>query len=348
MKQIRLFSEPARSTEERHGQLELFGRELRAERPRAAPARPDLARGLDRARAFAGAALAPNTRRAYAWEWKSFAAWCGRAEVPPLPASGWTVAIYLAELAEDGHRRPAGIKVALAAICKAHEAAGAPSPREDPAVRATWRGIRRELGTAPHQKRPLLVEDIRKAVAALPNNLEGLRDRALLLLGWSGGFRRSELVALRVGDVRQVKRGLKVIIRRSKKDQEGKGRAIGVARGKHPETCPVAAVAKWIERARIEEGALFRRLDRWGGVRADAVSGHFHARLVKRAAALAGLDPREYSGHSLRAGFTTAAAEAGKTERQIMRITGHASEAMVRRYIREAELIDEGLADLGL
>ena len=327
------------------GQLKLFEREQLRARERA-PAAPDLAGGLDRAKAFASAALAPNTRRAYAREWSSFTAWCARGELAALPATGWTVAIYLAELAQE--RRPAGIKVALAAICKAHEAAGARSPRDDPEVRATWRGIKRVHGTAPVvQKRPLLVEAVRKAVASWPNTLKGLRDRALLLLGFAGAFRRGELVALQLGDVREVERGLKVMIRRSKTDQEGKGRVIGISRGKRPETCPVAAVAKWIARARIEDGPLFRRLDRWGGVRAGAVSGHYEALVVKRAAKIAGLDPRDFSGHSLRAGFTTAAAAAGASEREIMRTTGHASEGMVRRYIREEKLFDDR-ADLGL
>lgn len=350
MKQILLLADPApRPAPAERGQLELFERQqLRADRPARAGV-PDLARGLDRAKGFASAALAANTRRAYAWEWKSFSAWCARAEVSPLPATGWTVAIYLAELVDDQHRRPAGIKVALAAICKAHEAAGVPSPREDPAVRATWKGIRNELGTAPqHQKRPLLVEPLRKAVASLPNTLEGLRDRALLLLGWSGAFRRGELVALQVTDVREVERGLEVLIRRSKTDQEGRGRRLGVPRGRHPDTCPVAAVARWIERAHLEEGPLFRRLDRWGGVRAGAVSGHYQAKLVKRAAVIAGLDPREFSGHSLRAGWVSNAARAGHDERRIMKTTGHASEAMVRRYIREAGLFDDLADDLGL
>jgi len=208
-------------------------------------------------------------------------------------------------------------------------------------VRMTAAGIRRTLGTAPHQARPILVEDLKAMLAALPDDLRGLRDRALLLIGFVGGFRRSELVGLDVEDVTEEAEGLRINIRRSKTDQDGAGREIGILRGRHPLTDSVAALAEWREAAGIEEGPIFREVDRGDRVGSERLSDRAVSRIVKQAAERVGIDPATVSGHSLRSGLATSAAAAGAPERSIMRTTGHRSEAMVRRYIRAGSIFTE-------
>ena len=171
---------------------------------------------------------------------------------------------------------------------------------------------------------------------ALPDDLRGSRDRALLLVGFAGGMRRSEIIGLDMEDVAIEPEGLAVTIRRSKTDQEGQGRLIGIVRGaRGPLTDPVAAIEDWRAAAGIESGPLFREVDRAGRVGAGRLSDRAVARIVKRSAARVGIDPERVSGHSLRAGLATSAAAAGAPERVIMSTTGHRSVTMVRRYIRQ-------------
>lgn len=302
----------------------------------------ELVAGEERARAYAADARAENTRRAYASQWRGFTAWCTARKVCPLPAVGPDVAIYLAELADAG-RAPAGISLALTAISQQHVLAGLDSPRAHRAAKETWKGIRRKLGTAQVGKEPLLVDGLKRALDALPATLAGLRDRALLLLGFSIASRRSELVALRVEDLLEVRQGLEVLIRKSKTDQEGKGQRVAVLLGTTEGTCPVRAVRAWLAASGIKSGPIFQAISRWGKLSGRPLAGHYVATLVKRAAVAAGLSVAELSGHSLRAGFATAAAMAGASEREIMKTTRHASVAMVQRYIRRADLF-EGLA----
>jgi integrase len=177
----------------------------------------------------------------------------------------------------------------------------------------------------------------------------GARDRALILLGFAGAFRRSELVGLDVEDCAFGKDGLTVTLRRSKTDQEGAGRRIGIPFGSNPETCPVRTMQTWIERAGIGAGPLFRSINRHGQVQPGRLSGIDVARVVKKLAQRAGLDAAKYAGHSLRAGHATSAAIAGASERSIMNQTGHRSVQMVRRYIRDGSLFRENSAGkLGL
>ena len=239
----------------------------------------------------------------------------------------------------------------LTAITKAHQIAGHPSPAtmQQPAVSETLKGIRRTLGTAQQTKAPLLTADVRRMVEALPDTVAGRRDRALLLLGFAGGFRRSELAALDVGDVLPTEDGLVVKLRRSKTDPEGKGRDVGIPYGSTPSTCPVRALTAWKTAAGISEGALFRGVDRHGRVGTVRLHKDSVGLVVKRAAEAAGLDPAKYAGHSLRAGLATQAYLNGAGELAIMRQTGHRSLAMVRRYIRDGSLFRENpAAKLGL
>ena len=237
----------------------------------------------------------------------------------------------------------------LNAIAEAHKAMGAESPTSAGIVRATLKGIRRTLGTAAAQKAPTLTDDIRATVDVADAGLIGARDRALILLGFAGAFRRSELVSLDIENCAFGKDGLTVTLRRSKTDQDGAGRKIGIPYGSNPETCPVRTVLAWIEQAGISGGPLFRSINRHGRVQLGRLSGIDVARVVKKLALRAGLDAAKYTGHSLRAGHATSAAIAGASERSIMNQTGHRSVQMVRRYIREGSLFRENSAGkLGL
>jgi len=205
------------------------------------------------------------------------------------------------------------------------------------------------MGTAPIQKAAALTDDIRAMIDATDAGLIGLRDRALILLGFAGAFRRSELVGLTVDDCAFGKDGLTVTLRRSKTDQAEAGRKIGIPYGSNPETCPVRNLQSWIEQGGVSGGPLFRSINRHGQVQPVGLSGIDVARVVKKLAERAGLDSAKYAGHSLRAGHATSAAIAGASERSIMNQTGHRSVQMVRRYIRDGSLFRENSAGkLGL
>ncbi len=300
-----------------------------------------------RARDYARGARAANTRRAYRADWADFTAWCQERGRSALPAAPETVALYLADRAE--HCKTSTLQRRLVAIAQAHKAAELESPTTHASVRAVWSGIRRTHGTAQIGKQAAVTADVRAMVATLPDALPGWRDRALLLLGFAGAFRRGELVALDVADITSTRDGLVVTVRRGKTDQEGQGRQVGIPYGSRLLTCPVRAVEHWRVATGITSGPLFRPINRHGQVRPTRLTDQSVALIVKRAAEAAGLDAARYAGHSLRAGLATAAAAAGVSERAIMAQTGHKSVPMVRRYIRDGSLFNENAAaDVGL
>jgi integrase len=298
---------------------------------------------------YIASALADGTQKLYAARWKLFVAWCEEQNHIPLPADPAVVANYLAELAHQkmtvstiaGHRL---------AIATAHQVAGVtPPPTQAEVVRLTMKGIRRKLGVRPQPKTALLTQNVREMIRALPPTLIGTRDRALLLLGFAGAMRRSEIVALNVDDVGFHPEGLRVLIRRSKEDQEGEGQTIGIPYGSHPETCPVRALQEWLNAAHIIEGSLFRPVAKGGRLQPTRLSDRAVAEVVKRSAKRVGIDPETVSGHSLRSGFATTAAKCRVPERDIMRQTRHKSLEMVRRYNQEGELfVDNPAASIGL
>jgi site-specific recombinase XerD len=302
---------------------------------------------LDKAREFARHSKAENTLRGYRSDWRDFCAWCERNTQRPLPASPESVASYIAECA--GRLKVGSIQRRLNAIAEAHKATGLESPTSSGMVRNTLKGIKRTLGTAAVQKAPAVTADILAMVGVSDDGVIGLRDRALILLGFAGAFRRAELVALDLADMDFTRDGLTVTLRRSKTDQEGQGRRIGVPYGANPDTCPVRVLQSWLELAAITEGSVFRSLTRHGRVQQDRLSPGDVARVLKKLAQRSGLDPAKYAGHSLRAGHATSAAASGASERSIMNQTGHRSVQMVRRYIREGSLFRENSAGkLGL
>jgi integrase len=217
-------------------------------------------------------------------------------------------------------------------------------PTKDPEVERTLRGIRRVKGIAPNGKAPILTPLLRQMVAALPDDLSGLRDKAILLIGFAGAFRRSEIVGLQFRDVQSSDIGLIITLRRSKTDQEGASFTKGIPIGTSDATCPKCALETWLQLAGITTGPIFRPVDRWGHVGDRALSSLGVARTVKRALTALEVDTEDYSGHSLRAGLVTAAAMAGLSERVIMQQTGHKNTEMLRRYIREGSLFRENAA----
>ena len=298
------------------------------------------------ARRYADHAHAANTRRAYAADWRDFQAWCTGQGVAALPASPATVALYLTAAASE--RRVATLQRRLAAIRQAHGRAGVPFDGHDPVLRNVWRGIRRTHGTASRGKAAVRTAVLRDMSAALGDTLADVRDRALLVLGFAGALRRSELVGLDVEDVEATSDGLVVTLRRSKVDQEGQGRVLGLPYGSHAGTCPVRTLLAWRECATAAEGPLtagplFRPI-RHARVLEGRLSDRAVARVVQRAAARVGLDPAQFAGHSLRAGLVTSAAAAGIPERAIMAQTGHARADTLRRYIRTGTLFQENAA----
>ncbi|MGH2689686.1 MAG: site-specific integrase, partial [Actinomycetota bacterium] len=289
-----------------------------------------------RAQEYVTAARAPATLRAYRSDWAEFSSWARDRDLVTLPAEPSTVALYLTDLA--GLAKNSTLARRLASISAAHRAAGHPSPTDDPGVKAVWAGSRRTHGSVPDRAAPITVPLLRRMVDALPAGLGGLRDRALLLVGFAGALRRSELVALDVADVSERDEGLVIVLRRSKTDHEGAGREVGLPYGSNPATCPVRSLRVWVDMAGITAGPLFRPVDRHGKISDNRLSAAGANRIVQRAVARTGADPRLYSAHSLRAGLATAAAEAGVPERSIMNQTGHRSLVVARGYIRRGSL----------
>jgi integrase len=302
---------------------------------------------IGEAREYAAHSRAESTTRAYAGDWGRFVVWCEASGETPLPARPLVIASYLAHLAGEG-LSVSTLSRALVAIGQAHLLAGYESPRKSAEVREVLRGIQRTHGTAQKSKRPLVLAELSRVCHGLPDWTISVRDRALLLIGFAGAFRRSELVSLDVSDLELEDRGYVAHLRRSKTDQLAHGRDVAIPYGSDPLTCPVRALEAWLEMACIDAGAIFRQVDRHGRI-GGRLSPASVASIVKRYAAAAGVDPRELSGHSLRSGLATSAAAAGKSERAIMAQTGHRSYQMVRRYIHRASLFDEcGAVGIGL
>jgi len=285
---------------------------------------------------YVRASVADNTRRAYRSDLKHFLDWGGT-----LPATDVLVADYLASHAET--LAVATLCRRIASVAKAHTSKGLQSPTTSALVKSTIRGIKRIHGIPQRVSTPLLVEDLMKIMAMLGDGVKETRDRALLLLGFAGGFRRSELVALNVENTQAVRQGMVVTITKSKTDQENTGRKVGIPHGR-TRWCPVTALTDWLALSGIEEGPIFRPVDRHGRMQDQRLSGEAVSMIVKARVETIGLNPQEFSGHSLRAGLATSAASAGVSSWKIRQQTGHASDAMLARYIRSGELFVDNAA----
>jgi integrase len=271
----------------------------------------------------------------------------GRGAGKPAGRPGDLV-LYLSTLAESA--KVSTLTRRISAISQAHQAAGLDSPSAHLAVRKLMAGIRRQKGTAQIGKRPLATAELRALFAPLHSGrILDIRDRALLLTGFAGAFRRSELVGLDVSDLEYNNAGLIVNIRRSKTDQEGQGRRVGLPYGSTPPTCPVRALEAWLAVRGAADGPLFRAINRHGQLAGRRLTTQSVALIIKRLAAHAGREAKDLAGHSLRAGLATAAAAAGVSERAIMAQTGHRSLATLRKYVGEGSLfLENAAAKVGL
>lgn len=303
----------------------------------------ELHRLIETSQAYMRLAKAPNTLRAYNGDWRQFEQWCLTRGLQALPASAEAVVLFLTEQA--GLRKVSTVTRRLSAISVAHQLAGFGSPSEAAEVRALMTGLRRARGTMPDRRRPLLAEQLESVLKHLPGGALGLRDRALLLVGFAGAFRRSELVGLDWEECEFVEQGVAIRLRRSKTDQKGEGRRIGIPYRPKRASCPVRALAEWREHGGWEAGPVFRPVTRHGDVEEKRLSDRAVARIVQRSLLRAGIDAEGYAGHSLRAGFATSAARGGASERAIMNQTGHKSVTTLRQYIREGSLFLENAVE---
>ena len=281
------------------------------------------------------ASLSDNSRKSYRSDLKQFLSWGGT-----IPATPEMVAVYLAAHAEL--HAIATLCRRLVSINKAHVAQGLVSPTNSELVRATLRGIRHTHGSAQRQVAPAIKEDLLAMVAGL-DGIKGIRDKALLLIGFAGAFRRSELVALTVADIEMAQQGMVINLQFSKTDQEGRGRKVAIpyARGA---VCPVLALQSWLTVSGITEGPIFRGVNRHGQIAEARLSAQAVAMVVKECAQAVGLDAAKYAGHSLRAGLVTSAAQLGVSSWKIRAQTGHRSDTMLARYIRDANLFVDNAA----
>jgi len=292
---------------------------------------------LGRAAAFSARSRAANTRRAYRTAFADYSAWCADLDVPPLSPDPVQVGMYLAGLPERALTLST-IRLRATAIAAAHRASGHSLDLRHPAIASVISGIARTLGRRQRQVSPVLASELIAILEALPSSPAGARDRALLLIGFGGALRRSELVALDLADLAEAETGIKVLVRFSKSDQEGRGEEVGISRGGTPELCPVTALERWLDHRGRAHGPLFQRILKGGHIRAVRLCDRSIARIVKSAVAGAGLDPARYSGHSLRAGLATSAAIAGADLTHIMNQTRHRSAEVARRYVRDADI----------
>ena len=299
---------------------------------------------LENAQGFLTTTVADSTKEIYARDWKGFVRWCDGLGLPHLPSSPDVVACYFTSLAMKDFRVTT-IRRHCAAIAAVHREAGYPAPTSHPAIKELLRGITRQIGSPAKPVDALLSEDIKRMAAALPNTFMGARDKALILIGFAGAFRRSEIVGLNVDDVSNRDEGIVLLLRHSKTDQQGKGRWVGIPYGKNPDTCPVTALRLWLEVSGLTEGAIFRGLDKHNHLVSDRLSRRSVGNVIKRAAEAAGLDPEKYSGHSLRSGHCTQASRAGVAEHIIAQQTGHKSMSSLKRYIRLGRIFEENSAD---
>jgi integrase len=283
-----------------------------------------------------------NTKHAYGTDWKLFSEWCEKNGLQNLPADPETIVYYITFLGKT--LKASSIKRKMTAISQRHETAGFSSPTKTPLVKGVWDGLQRTIGIKEEGKDALWLHDLRKIVQSL--DLEktiGIRNRALLVIGWAGAFRRSEIVNLDLEDITFTRDGLIVHLNRSKTDQKGEGQEVALPYGSNRLTCPVRALKDWLEVCKLNSGALFRGVDRHGNIQ-DRLTPQSVRLIVKSCCKKVGLNPEHFGAHSLRSGFCSTAARAGKTEHQIMRQTRHKRSDSLQRYIRHGTLFEDNAA----
>lgn len=298
----------------------------------------DIAPISDSAKKYVIESTSAATRKAYKSDLRIFAHWCNERNLPAMPSTPSIVADFIAHQAAEDNIGASTLNRRVAAIKYAHELNNLVSPTKDKIVSATLKGIRRNQSKPVVKKQAATIDTIYQLLAQIDKTSPmGKRDYALLILGFAGAFRRSELAALNIEDLAFNDKGIVVTIRKSKTDQDGQGQTIAIPNGK----LNISGIVKtWIEFAGIESGALFRSVNRGGNVGTAAINDKTVARVIKKYAKLANLDASLFSGHSLRSGFITSAAESGANLFKIMDVSRHKSVETVRGYVRSAEQFD--------
>ena len=282
-----------------------------------------------------------NTVRAYKSDFNDFRLFCSQNGFKSLPTEPKIVSLYLTHLSTK-EAKMSTLKRRLVSIGVIHKLKGHYLDTKHPSIIENILGIKRRKGSVQIGKKPILINNLKQIIDVIDeqknDEKKKFRDRSVILIGFSGGFRRNEIVSLDYDDLDFVQEGLKINLKRSKTDQFGEGSVKGLPYFDNSQYCPVVSIQKWIEISKISSGALFRRFTKGSRLSDDRLTDQTVALLIKKYLKLAGIDSKNYSGHSLRSGFATSAAEAGAEERSIMAMTGHKSTEMVRRYIKEANL----------
>ena len=284
---------------------------------------------------------AVNTIRAYQSDFNDFRIFCSKNSFRSMPTDPKIVSLYLTQLSTN-EAKMSTLKRRIVSIGVIHKLKGHYLDTKHPSIIENLMGIKRRKGSIQKGKKPLLINNLKEIIDAIDQQnkeeVKKLRDRAIILIGFSGGFRRNEIVSLDYEDLDFVQEGLKINLRRSKTDQFGEGFVKGLPYFDNSQYCPVVSMQKWIEISKINTGALFRRFNKGSNLSENRLTDQTVALLIKEYLKLVGIDSKNYSGHSLRSGFATSAAESGAEERSIMAMTGHKSAEMVRRYIKEANI----------
>jgi site-specific recombinase XerD len=282
-----------------------------------------------------------NTVRAYKSDFNDFGIFCSQNGFKSLPSEPKIVSIYLTYLSTK-EAKISTLRRRLVSIGVIHKLKGHYLDTKHPSIIENLMGIKRRKGSIQKAKKPILINHLKAIIDVIDQQnkeeIKKLRDRTIILIGFSGGFRRNEIVSLNCDDLDFVPEGLKINIRRSKTDQFGEGLIKALPYFNNSEYCPVVSMKKWIDISKISNGPIFRRFLKGSKLSINRLTDQTIALLIKEYLTLAGIDNRNYSGHSLRSGFATSAAESGAEERSIMAMTGHKSTEMVRRYIKEANL----------
>ncbi|MGL3827675.1 site-specific recombinase XerD [Candidatus Pelagibacter ubique HIMB4] len=284
---------------------------------------------------------AKNTIRAYKSDFNDFSLFCNKNGFNSFPTNPQIVSLYLTNLSKNDLKMST-LKRRLVSIGIVHKLKGHYLDTKHPSIIENIMGIKRRKGSIQRGKKPILINNLKNIINVIDDQkieeIKKLRDRSIILIGFSGGFRRNEIVSLDYEDLDFVQEGLKINLRRSKTDQFGEGSAKGLPYFENSKYCPVVSITEWIKISKINSGALFRRFNKGSKLSEKRLTDQTVALLIKEYLKLAGIENTNYSGHSLRSGFATSAAEAGAEERSIMAMTGHKSTEMVRRYIKEANL----------
>ena len=284
---------------------------------------------------------ANNTVRAYNSDFNNFGLFCAQNGFKSLPSEPKIVSLYLTYLSTKGSKIST-LKRRLVSIGVIHKLKGHYLDMKHPSIIENIMGIKRRKGSSQKRKKPILISTLKKIINVIDEQnkeeIKKFRDRSIILIGFSGGFRRNEIVTLDHDDLDFVPEGIKINLRRSKTDQFGEGFTKALPYFDNPQYCPVVSLKKWMEVSKIRSGPVFRRLSKGSKLSENRLTDQTVALLIKQYLQLIGIDSKNYSGHSLRSGFATSAAESGVEERNIMAMTGHKSTEMVRRYIKEANL----------